>query len=115
MTTNERIDYIELAATDIEAAKAFYGQVFGWIFVDYGPEYSSFKEHRFNGGLTSTRKPAAVGEGALVVFHAADIEVAQAAVEAAGGTVSTPIFEFPGGRRFQFTDPSGNELAIWTE
>ncbi len=115
MTKNDRIDYIELPAPDLGVAKAFYGKVFGWKFVDYGPEYTSFSEERLDGGLTPTRRPAALGQGALVVMYAKDIDAVQAAVVEAGGEIITPIFEFPGGRRFQFVDPCGNELAVWTE
>ena len=112
---NNRIDYLELPAPDIVAAKDFYGEVFGWEFIDYGPEYTSFKEERLNGGLALARSVAPLGQGALVVLHATDIEATETAVVAAGGTITMPTFEFPGGRRFHFTDPVGNELAVWSE
>lgn len=107
-----RIDYIEFVTTDIGRAKAFYQSAFGWKFTDYGPGYTSFEDGRLSGGFTTdgTVKPGAV----LVVLHAPDLADAQRAVEAAGGKIVKPIFSFPGGRRFHFTDPDGYELAVWS-
>jgi predicted enzyme related to lactoylglutathione lyase len=107
------IDYIEFPATDIGATKAFYQRVFGWEFEDYGPNYTSFKDGRIAGGFT-TDATVAKG-GPLVVMYAKDLEATEAAVAAAGGAIMKPVFAFPGGRRFHFTDPSGNELAVWSE
>tara|TARA_R110000868_G_scaffold19080_1_gene82599 strand:+ start:161 stop:508 length:348 start_codon:yes stop_codon:yes gene_type:complete len=115
MSKNDRIDYIELPAPDIQAAKDFYGATFGWEFVDYGPAYASFKEERLNGGLTQARLPAPENQGALVVLYAEDLAATEAKVLAAGGAITTQTFEFPGGRRFHFSDPAGNELAVWSE
>jgi len=109
-----RVDYVELPATDVGAAKAFYSQVFGWEFVDYGPTYTAFSDGRLEGGLNGERKVPAEPGGTLVVIYAVDIHAVEAKVLAAGGRVSMPIFEFPGGRRFHFVDPSGNELAVWS-
>ncbi len=110
---DKRIDYIELPTTDIEAAKAFYSGVFGWTTQDWGPDYSSFADGRLNGGF---RKEAdVVSGGPLVVLYAVDLEAVEAAVRSHGGTVVKEIFSFPGGRRFHFTDPSGNELAVWSD
>jgi len=111
----DSLNYLELPAPDLAAAKAFYTEAFGWEFVDYGPEYSSFESEALAGGLTPTRQPAPVGLGALVVFKADDIEASAVRIEAAGGVITTPLFDFPGGRRFHFTDPAGNELAVWAE
>jgi len=113
MTRLDRIDYVELAATDMSAAKAFYRAVFGWKFEDYGPDYASFKEGRLAGGLTTQRQPAKLGAGTLIVFLADDLRGTQKRVVVAGGKVTTELFEFPGGQRFHFSDPSGNELAVW--
>jgi uncharacterized protein len=110
---DRRIDYIEIPVSDVAAAKRFYSGAFGWRFTDYGPEYTSFEDGRLAGGLT--RVPQVAHGGPLVVIFADDLEAMEARVRSAGGTIVKPIFSFPGGRRFQFTDPSGNELAVWSE
>jgi len=107
------IDYIEMAATDIDATKRFYSEVFGWRFTDYGPDYTSFEDGRLTGGFyeaESTRRGTV-----LIVLFALDLEAMEERVRAAGGKIAKPIFEFPGGRRFHFVDPSGNELAVWSD
>ncbi|NWJ26200.1 VOC family protein [Rhizobium sp. RM] len=111
---DRRIDYVEFNVSDIEASKAFYGGAFGWTFKDYGPQYCEFSDGRLTGGFTTTAPVTAKG-GALVILYASDIEAAQNRVESAGGKISLPIFEFPGGRRFHFTDPDGYELAVWSK
>ncbi len=113
-TNNYRMDYIEFPAADIATTKKFYGQVFGWKFEDYGPNYISFYDGRIAGGFTKDAK-VAPASGVLVVLYASDLEGTEAKVKAAGGRISKPIFSFPGGRRFHFTDPNGNELAVWSE
>jgi D-aminopeptidase len=110
---DRRIDYIELPATDIEAAKAFYTGIFGWTTQDWGPDYSSFEDGRLTGGFR--KEPEVAAGGPLVVLYAVDLEAVEAAVRSHGGTIVKEIFSFPGGRRFHFTDPSGNELAVWTD
>ena len=107
-----RIDYIEFPATDIAATKKFYSAAFGWTFEDYGPEYTSFSDTRIAGGFTTAEK---TGHGALIVLYAGDLEASEKAVKAAGAPIVKPIFSFPGGRRFHFTDPNGNELAVWSD
>lgn len=106
-----RIDYNEIPVRDIEAAKRFYGRAFGWTFVDYGPEYAAFANAGLDGGFA--KSDAAPARGALVILKADDIEAAEKRVESAGGEIVSRI-DFPGGRRFHFTDPSGNELAVWS-
>jgi predicted enzyme related to lactoylglutathione lyase len=110
MREDGKIDYVELPGGDMPATKAFYGQAFGWTFQDYGPDYQAFSEG-LDGGFYSeeARKPP------LVVLYAHDLEAMETRVKAAGGVISTPIFSFPGGRRFHFHDPAGNELAVWSE
>jgi predicted enzyme related to lactoylglutathione lyase len=108
-----RIDYIEFPAADIGKTKAFYEGLFGWKFTDYGPDYTSFEDGRLAGGFF--KKEAVTAGGPLVVMYAADLEGMQAKVQAAGGAIVKEIFAFPGGRRFHFTDPSGNELSVWSE
>jgi predicted enzyme related to lactoylglutathione lyase len=113
MERDRRIDYIELPATDIAATKRFYIDAFGWKFTDYGPDYSSFEDGRLAGGFT---KAGTVAKGGpLVVIYADKLEAIEAKVRQAGATIVKPIFSFPGGRRFHFSDPSGNELAVWSE
>ncbi len=110
---DRRMDYIEFPATDIQATKRFFEQVFGWEFTDYGPDYTSFADGRLRGGLRKVDSHAT--GGALVVIYAVDLEQLRQAVIEAGGTIVREPFEFPGGRRFQFTDPSRNELAVWSD
>ena len=107
-----RIDYIEFPAADIAGVKTFYSGLFGWKFTDYGPDYTSFADGRLAGGFY---KHGASPGGPLIVIYAADLEGMQAKVKAAGGTIAKAIFSFPGGRRFHFADPSGNELAVWSD
>lgn len=110
---DRRIDYIEMASTDIARTKRFYGEVFGWKFTDYGPEYTSFEDGRLSGGFykADAARPGTV----LVVVFALELAAAEQRVRAAGGQIVKPIFSFPGGHRFHFTDPSGNELAVWSD
>lgn len=114
MTEKDRcIDYIELPTVDLFEAKRFYGEVFGWKFVDYGPDYASFNDGKLDGGF---RKESTVQTGGpLVIIYSDNLENIKESVISAGGTMVKDIFEFPGGRRFHFTDPSGNELAIWSD
>lgn len=106
-----RLDYVELPAGDIAATRAFYEQAFGWTMTQFAPSYSATTTDDTNIGLQSDEreKPGAP----LPVIQAAGLEVALASVERAGGRIVKPIRSFPGGRRFHFTDPSGNELAVW--
>lgn len=110
---NHRIDYIEFSATDIASTKKFYTAVFGWKFTDYGPEYVSFEDGRISGGFAKAQSMS--GNGALVVVYSSALEKTQNAVVRSGGTITKPPFAFPGGRRFHFTDPNGNELAVWSD
>jgi predicted enzyme related to lactoylglutathione lyase len=110
---NFQIDYVEFPASDIEASKRFYNAVFGWNFSDYGPNYTSFHDGRVAGGFTMSAHP--VKGGALIVLYAKDLEATQSKVIESGGKIVIETFEFPGGRRFHFTDPNGNELAVWSE
>ena len=114
MSQDKTIDYIELPASDLGAAKAFYSDVFGWSFKDYGADYTSFSDGRFAGGFRRSDKTASVDAGSvLVVLYASDLEATRDRVLSSGGQIKTEIFSFPGGRRFHFTDPNGNELAVW--
>ena len=110
---DKRIDYIEYAAPDLALVKAFYHNVFGWVFEDYGPDYVAFQDGRMAGGFW---RGDAVATGLpLVVMYALDLEAVEQAVRAHGGNIVKATFPFPGGRRFHFTDPCGNVLAVWTD
>ena len=110
---NNQIDYVELSATDLAATRDFYTAVFGWKFEDYGPDYTSFFDGRLGGGFMRQKPPAATG--ILLVIYAADLALTEQKVKAAGGVIVKDTFAFPGGWRFHFADPSGNELAVWSE
>lgn len=112
MREDGKIDYVELPGGEVAGAKDFYARAFGWRFTDYGPDYAAFQEG-LDGGFAGG-DDARTG-GALVVLYARDLEAMQAAVEEAGGEILKPIFSFPGGRRFHFRDPAGNELAVWSD
>jgi predicted enzyme related to lactoylglutathione lyase len=115
MSSHHHFNYIELPSTNNTAMKAFYGAVFGWSFQDWGESYVAIQGGGVDGGFdmeSGTRKPS--NQGALVILYSNDLPVSEAAVVAAGGVISIPAYDFPGGRRFHFTDPSGNELAVWT-
>ncbi|KPM32923.1 Glyoxalase/bleomycin resistance protein/dioxygenase [Croceitalea dokdonensis DOKDO 023] len=105
------INYIEFKSTDLDATKAFYSAVFGWTFTDYGATYTAFTDSGVEGGFEFTNEP--IVNGVLVVLHHDQLEAVKENVLRAGGTISVDIFSFPGGKRFQFLDPSGNELAVW--
>ena len=109
-----RIDYVEFAATDLGQIKSFYHDAFGWTFTDYGPDYTSFNDGRLAGGF-HRREQSSVASGPLVVLYATKLETMEDKITAAGGTVVKAIFSFPGGRRFHFRDPGGNELAVWSD
>ena len=108
------IDYVEIAVDDVNAAKAFYSAAFGWEFNDYGPGYAGIRGPgggREQGGLNG--QGARPRGGPLVLLWSADLDATAAAVTASGGSVVEGPYEFPGGRRFHFLDPAGNELGVW--
>ncbi len=112
MREDGKIDYVEFPAADLAPVKRFYEQAFGWAFTDYGPSYAAMSEG-LDGGFDADA--AEQSRQPLVVLYAHDLEAMEAKVRAAGGQVTRPIYGFPGGRRFHFRDPSGNELAVWSE
>ena len=112
MREDGKIDYVEMPGVDMGALKGFYQAAFGWSFTDYGPDYAAYNEG-LDGGFDGD--PATRQNKPLVVLFAHDLDAMAAKVQTAGGAIVRPIFSFPGGRRFHFTDPSGNELAVWSE
>ena len=118
MNRHEKINYIELPAQDLTAIKVFYSQVFAFEFTDYGPEYAAFSNSGLEGGFFKVDQPLASttqAGSALVVFYGDDLQSTLEKISDAGGAVAKPIFSFPGGRRFHFLDPNGNELAVWSD
>jgi uncharacterized protein len=116
MNIHEKINYVEYPARDLAATKAFFQNAFGWSFVDYGPDYTAFADQGLDGGFFSSEKAATSRNGsALLIFYSVHLEETLAKVTRAGGQIVRPIFSFPGGRRFHFTEPSGNEFAVWSE
>ena len=110
---DRRIDYIEFRVRDMAATKAFYGEVFGWRFKDYGPSYCEFRDGRLSGGFTTDGTPQPGGP--LVVLYGDDLQALSEMIRKSGGKVSKPAYDFPGGQRFHFLDPNGYELAVWTK
>lgn len=116
MPAHEKINYIELPAADIDAVKKFFSAAFDWTFTDYGPDYTAFSEQGLDGGFYRANLSSSIANGAaLVVFYSTDLEATEKKIKAAGGDICRAIFSFPGGRRFHFTDPNGNEYAVWSD
>lgn len=109
---HEQIQYIEFLSRDIVQAKNFYTKCFGWEFTDYGTAYTAFAGDYVDGGFTLGEP---VSGTILVILYTEDIEATKSKVINAGGTIVKDVFSFPGGKRFQFTDPDGYELAVWSE
>ena len=116
MDAANKIDYIEFQAADVQATRRFFEQLLGWKFEDYGPDYTSFQDGRIAGGFSRSDKRCTLEGGSVLVvlYHPRLEEIRQRVLEL-GGLISKEIFSFPGGRRFHFIEPSGNELAIWSE
>ena len=116
MPTDRRIDYIELPCSDFDAVQNFYEDTFGWQFTDYGPQYRAFSDGELDGGFFTSDLISSTKTGAaLVILYADDLESTQQRVIENGGTITLEIISFPGGRRFQFADPHGNELGVWSD
>jgi predicted enzyme related to lactoylglutathione lyase len=115
LSSHDKINYLEFPSRDIQKTKAFFSAVFDWTFTDYGPEYTAFANAGIDGGFFLSEQASTTDNGgALVVFFSDSLDQTQAAIEAAGGAVTRSIFSFPGGRRFHFIDPNGNEYAVWS-
>ena len=116
MSEHEKLDYVEYPAFDLEATRNFFGEVFGWSFEEFGPDYCAFAGQGLDGGFYRSELYSSTRNGsALLVFYSDDLEATLAKIEAAGGRIEKPIFAFPGGRRFHFCEPSGNEFAVWSD
>ena len=116
MNVHEKINYVEFPARDIEATKAFFITALGWSFEDFGPDYTAFSNEGLDGGFYKSDLTAITENGsALIVFYSKELEKTQSKIGAADGQIKKEIFSFPGGRRFHFTDPSGNEYAVWSD
>ena len=115
MNQHEKLNYVEFASVDLRATKSFFEKAFNWSFVDYGPEYAAFSGQGLEGGFFKGDMRSSTSTGAaLLVFYSDNLETTLGKVSGAGGKIIKPIFLFPGGRRFHFTEPSGNEFAVWS-
>ena len=116
MLEHEKLNYVEFASVDLSKTKAFFEQAFSWKFEDYGPEYTAFSGQGLDGGFFKAPLSADTRNGsALLVFYSNNLEATQQKIEAAGGDIVKPIFSFPGGRRFHFKEPCGNEFSVWSD
>lgn len=110
---HHNIDYVEFPAGDLSQIKAFYGNAFGWTFEDYGPHYIAPTNAGLDAGFQGDKDEAPAKP--LLILYSIDLEHSLESVTKNGGKITQPIFDFPGGRRFHFRDPSGNELAVWSD
>jgi len=108
---NNQINYIEFYVNDLEVIKTFYNSVFGWVFTDYGNTYTAFSNSGLEGGFETKDEP--IVNGVLVVLYHDHLDEVKQKIIEFGGEISVDTFSFPGGKRFQFIDPAGNELAVW--
>jgi predicted enzyme related to lactoylglutathione lyase len=108
-----RFDYVELPTAALDDSIRFYEAAFGWTLERFGPSYAATTTGDTDVGLQAD--PADAPKAPLPVIQAEDIEAAASAVGAAGGDIIKPIFSFPGGPRFHFRDPGGNEVAVWSK
>ncbi|WP_108652926.1 VOC family protein [Dongshaea marina] len=117
MQQQQTIDYVEFPSRDLETTKAFFSSCFGWQFQDFGPDYCAFTDGKMQGGFYRSKLSSSSETGAaLVVLYSDELEKTLQQVEQGGGTICKDIFSFPGGRRFHFQEPGGNnELAVWSD
>ncbi len=116
MNQHEKIDYVEFPSKDLQKTKTFFSDVFGWSFEDFGPEYTAFSNAGLAGGFFKSDQTTSTDNGgALVVLYSRNLEQTRLKIETAGGDIVKPTFSFPGGRRFHFSDPNGNEYAVWSD
>ncbi len=116
LNQHEKISYVEFPSRDMAVTKKFFTEVFNWSFTDYGDNYVAFSDQVLEGGFYKSEQCSSTNNGAaLVVFYSRDLEETLSKIEKSGGMIVRPVFSFPGGRRFHFTDPSGNEYAVWSD
>lgn len=116
MSNEDKINYLEIPAENLEIAKEFFATVFNWHFADYGPDYTAFSNAGMDGGFfKSSNRMSAENGSALIVFYSKDLDTVKRRIEEARGRVIKDIFSFPGGRRFHFCDPNNNEFAVWSD
>ncbi len=116
MSNHEKINYVEFPSRDLAVTKAFFSAAFNWTFTDYGPEYTAIGDAGIDGGFFLSAQVSHTDNGSvLVVLYSESLTQTQASIESAGGTIIKPVFSFPGGRRFHFADPNGNEYAVWSD
>lgn len=111
--TNNHINYVEFKASDLKQIESFYQNAFKWEFTWYGDTYIAFSNSGLQGGFEKDNNP--ITNGVLVVLYHNNLESIQQKIVTLGGKIIVPTFSFPGGKRFHFIDPAGNELAIWSE
>jgi predicted enzyme related to lactoylglutathione lyase len=115
---HHKITYVEFTTTNIEQTKRFYSTVFGWSFKDWGPDYidcNAIHSGVAVGFAKGAPQPPVPNSAPLIVLYSADLKLTQGAIVAAGGSIVVPTFEFPGGRRFHFSDGAGNVMGVWSE
>ena len=116
MKETGKINYLEIPSSDLDKTKAFFSRAFGWKFIDYGPDYIAIEDAGIDGGFYRAPLSATAESGSvLIVLYSNALEETLKDVNAAGGQIVKDIFAFPGGRRFHFTDLTGNEYAVWSE
>ena len=116
MHEHEKINYVEFPASNLSATKEFFTTVFGWAFEDFGQEYTAFSNEGLDGGFFQSDLSSKTDTGgAMIVFYSDNLEQTREKIEAAGGKIIRETFTFPGGRRFQFAEPSGNEFSVWSD
>jgi predicted enzyme related to lactoylglutathione lyase len=116
MNEHEKINYLEFPSKNLDVTKKFYSDVFGWSFLDYGPEYCAIQNGGLDGGFYKSELVSKTDSGSvLVVIFSNELEATERKISQFGGEIVKEIFQFPGGRRFHFVDPTGNELAVWSE
>lgn len=116
MKETGKINYVEIPARNLEETKKFFTKAFDWSFIDYGPDYIAIENAGLDGGFYKSDDVSTIKDGSvLVVLYSCELEATLKKIETSGGKIEQEIFSFPGGRRFHFSDPNGNEYAVWSE